>query len=66
MDRLLAQLPPRERTQVWLEAYEENYRGKLLATIDRPATADSDRPSAQLVCCIDVRSEGLRRRFEER
>ena len=65
IDGLLAKLPPRERTQIWQEAYEENYRSSLLHELERPRDETEERPDAQLVCCIDVRSEGLRRKFEE-
>ncbi len=65
IDELLARLPQRERTQVWLEAYEENYRASLLGELERPRDLEESRPDAQLVCCIDVRSEGLRRQFEQ-
>lgn len=65
IDALLAKLPPRERTQVWLEAYEEHYRASLLSELERPRNEREGRPDAQLVCCIDVRSEGLRRSFEQ-
>jgi len=62
---LLEQLPVRERAVVWLEAYEGHYRDELVAQLQRPARpARSARPAAQLVCCIDARSEGLRRHLE--
>ncbi len=62
---LLARLPERERTLVWLDAYESHYRDRLLDDLaaHRPATLP-ERPAAQVVCCIDVRSEGLRRHLE--
>lgn len=54
-----------ERAAVWLDAYERHYRDQLLATMARPTPASSvRRPVAQLVCCIDARSEGLRRHLE--
>ena len=61
--------PPRSRVDehaaVWLEAYERHYRDDLLTSLTRPVPAPSARqPAAQLVCCIDTRSEGLRRHLE--
>lgn len=69
-------VPPADRAGVWLAAYEEHYRAGLLAQLDTvnidtvdgdpvdgPA-APANRPAAQVVCCIDTRSEGLRRHLE--
>lgn len=54
-----------EHAAVWLDAYERHYRDDLLTTMARPMPAPSvRRPAAQLVCCIDPRSEGLRRHLE--
>jgi uncharacterized protein len=54
-----------ERAAVWLDAYERHYRDELLAALARPAPPPPVRPpAAQLVCCIDARSEGLRRHLE--
>jgi len=56
---------PDDHAAVWLDAYERHYRDELLATMARPTPASSiRRPVAQLVCCIDARSEGLRRHLE--
>jgi hypothetical protein len=53
------------RPVLWLEAYERHYRDDLLRRLSRDRRAPSaGRPAAQVVCCIDVRSEGLRRRLE--
>jgi len=54
----------------WLEAWEATYREQLLANLDGAAsTVDtagvSGRPNAQLVFCIDVRSEVVRRHLEQ-
>ncbi|MFI1562333.1 DUF2309 domain-containing protein [Streptomyces sp. NPDC020490] len=64
---LLALLPFTRRALVWLEAYEGHYRDRLLTALNRPLThqQDGDRPVAQVVCCIDPRSEGLRRHLEQ-
>ncbi len=59
------------REAVWLAAHERHWRDDLLDRIASvpappapPAPSSAARPSAQLLCCIDVRSEGLRRQFE--
>jgi uncharacterized protein YbcC (UPF0753/DUF2309 family) len=61
---------------IWLEAWEESYRERLLADVDRATTdratgrtntsadAGEGRPDAQWVFCIDVRSEIIRRHLE--
>lgn len=53
------------REAVWLVAHEQHWRDRLL---DRVASAPVTHPpsdvAAQVLCCIDVRSEGLRRRIE--
>ncbi|WP_447970234.1 DUF2309 domain-containing protein [Nitrospira sp. M1] len=52
---------------VWLEAYEESFRREILQKIvdhRGVATLDDTRPRAQLVFCIDVRSESFRRHIE--
>lgn len=66
---LLAALAPCDATWLalrFLEAEEATYRAQLLARLARatptPATAV---PAAQLVFCIDVRSEPLRRALEQ-
>jgi uncharacterized protein YbcC (UPF0753/DUF2309 family) len=53
--------------RVWLEAWEESYRRDLTARLAAQATAErsaTEKPAAQLVFCIDVRSEVLRRHLE--
>ena len=64
--RVLDGLPAEDRPLVWLDAYESHYRDDLLAALaQRPAPVGRGRPAAQLVCCIDARSEGLRRHLEQ-
>jgi uncharacterized protein YbcC (UPF0753/DUF2309 family) len=62
---------PLMRRQLWLEAYERQYRRQVLdavaarrARIGAPR-ARSARPSAQFVFCIDEREESIRRALEE-
>jgi uncharacterized protein YbcC (UPF0753/DUF2309 family) len=55
--------------RIWLEAWEASYRTRLLDDLHQaaPAAPDSppdERPDAQLVFCIDVRSEVIRRHIE--
>ncbi len=62
---ILAALPVADRLLVWLDAYEGHYRDALLDELaGRPSTEATERPAAQMVCCIDARSEGLRRHLE--
>jgi hypothetical protein len=54
-----------EAATIWLEAWEESWRGKLTTALAAPRPAELPRmPAAQLVFCIDVRSEVLRRHLE--
>lgn len=63
--RILSALPASARPVVWQQAYEAHYRDGLLAALSGPCADQSPRrPRAQLVCCIDTRSEGLRRCIE--
>jgi uncharacterized protein YbcC (UPF0753/DUF2309 family) len=55
--------------EVWLSAWEATYRSELLAPLtDASESLDggsaNDRPDAQLVFCIDTRSEIIRRHIE--
>ena len=64
---VLGRLPVEQRELLWLDAYEGHYRDDLLAQLTgrAPGGASSGgRPAAQLICCIDARSEGLRRHVE--
>ena len=59
--------PPDRHSPVWLEAYEDVFRGKILGKLfaHRGIVPPLDiRPRAQLVFCIDVRSESFRRHIE--
>ena len=63
--RVLAALPVTSRELLWQNAFEANYRDDLLAALTSSAAPDdSDRAHAQVVTCIDTRSEGLRRHLE--
>ncbi len=76
--RWLDAFPLDKHGPVWLEAYEDRYRRRLLdklsaansAYAGNAAAASQDpagspaRPLAQAVFCIDVRSEPLRRHLE--
>lgn len=58
--------PKQPETGLWLEAWEETYRERLaraLAGVDRQRAA-TQAPEAQIVFCIDVRSEVFRRHLE--
>ena len=55
--------------EVWLRAWEATYRGDLVdsltdASASVAAAEDGGRPDAQLVFCIDTRSEIIRRHLE--
>lgn len=65
LSRLLSAFTPDERALVWLDAYEAHYRDPLVNALNHDAPRSGPRPLSQLVCCIDTRSEGLRRHFEE-
>jgi uncharacterized protein len=54
------------RRTIWLSAHEWSFRDRLLARLDTPSSVGEGdrRPDAQLVFCIDVRSEGFRRHLE--
>jgi len=58
-----------ELAGAFLSAWEASYRGELVGTVaaESQSLADgegSDRPDAQLVFCIDTRSEVIRRHIE--
>ncbi|MFP5486705.1 MAG: putative inorganic carbon transporter subunit DabA, partial [Acidimicrobiia bacterium] len=63
---LLAAVPADERPALWLDAQERCFDDRLLTVLDRVDPGHRvERPEAQAVFCIDVRSEGLRRHLEE-
>lgn len=65
VDRILAHLHPAQRPAIWQRAHELAFRSTLLDDLDQqPSRAHATAPTAQVVCCIDVRSEGLRRHLE--
>ncbi len=59
---LLGSVPRRDL--IWLAAYEATYRDSLIGTLAQPASTAQQSLDAQLVCCIDARSEGLRRALD--
>jgi uncharacterized protein YbcC (UPF0753/DUF2309 family) len=63
--RILSAHPVVEHPLTWQRAYELHYRQKLLTSVGsaHPAAAP---PAAQVLFCIDPRSEGLRRHLESR
>ncbi|HUW04114.1 MAG TPA: putative inorganic carbon transporter subunit DabA [Acidimicrobiales bacterium] len=62
---VLAHVPAPTRASAWLEAQERCIDQGLLSLLDRvDAGPTVARPDAQVVLCIDVRSEGLRRHLE--
>jgi uncharacterized protein YbcC (UPF0753/DUF2309 family) len=64
----LNSFPSKRHGPVWLEALERSYsRGLLFKLSDRKqekSNSAQNRPLAQVVFCIDARSEGLRRHLE--
>ncbi|MGH7424830.1 MAG: putative inorganic carbon transporter subunit DabA, partial [Candidatus Methylomirabilales bacterium] len=62
----LDELPPSSHGPIWLQAYERHYWEQLLPLITgnpRP-TRNGTRPRAQVIFCLDVREEGIRRYLE--
>ena len=63
----LDRLPEDRHGPVWLAAYEESYAQRLVSRIAghrREAQPPAVRPLAQLIFCIDARSEPFRRHIE--
>ncbi|WP_148235679.1 DUF2309 domain-containing protein [Thermaerobacter marianensis] len=56
-----------DRRLLWLEAWEETYAARLRRALTAGSPSDGDAkpaPAVQLLFCIDVRSEPLRRHLE--
>ena len=49
---------------LWLKAWEGTWQQKLLGTLEGEAPETPGKPDAQLVFCIDTRSEPIRRHVE--
>lgn len=54
---------------LWLKAWEQTWQNKLIADLNAPSPAEdtsdtTQQPDAQLVFCIDTRSELIRRHVE--
>ncbi|MDA8364523.1 MAG: DUF2309 domain-containing protein [Gammaproteobacteria bacterium] len=67
LGRLLATLTRFERAegQLWLNAQEAHYLNRLAGRLDLSAQPPREkRPFAQILFCIDVRSERIRRHLE--
>ncbi|MGK0276063.1 MAG: hypothetical protein ACI9N0_002451 [Ilumatobacter sp.] len=65
IEQVLSHFEPFDRNAAWLRAQERNVEQHLLSKLDRLDPGTPVRPpDAQLVFCIDVRSEGLRRHLE--
>ena len=59
--------PEVDHSAVWLEAYEDVYRGQLIGRLSAHNSTKhkaESRPRAQLIFCIDARSEPFRRHLE--
>ncbi|MEO1060928.1 MAG: putative inorganic carbon transporter subunit DabA [Actinomycetota bacterium] len=61
---VLGDVPDESRPATWLTAQEIAVNDELLGLLDRADGHTVTTPEAQLVFCIDVRSEGLRRHLE--
>ena len=60
-------LPEEHQGPIWLEAYEDSFRFRFLRRFSAhqpPDASDGERPAAQMIFCIDARSEPFRRHLE--
>ncbi|MGN6445818.1 putative inorganic carbon transporter subunit DabA [Amnibacterium sp.] len=62
--RVAALLDPATRLLLWQTATEITYRDQLFRTLADATHRAGAAPGVQVVCCIDARSEGLRRLLE--
>jgi len=60
----LASMDRDRASSAWLLALEHHYRDELLAQLVPTGAEARSVAHAQVVCCIDVRSEGIRRHLE--
>ncbi len=64
------ELPEKEHGPIWLDAHEHGYIEELICKLKIPSNNKKEessyirRPAAQLMFCIDVRSEPFRRNLE--
>lgn len=68
LDQLLSLLAAfeREEGRMWLEAQESRYMERLISGLSLEDVAQREkRPFAQMLFCIDVRSERIRRHLEK-
>lgn len=67
LETLAKEAPPpgEDYGPVWQEAYELNYRDRLLSLLDNKTRSSADA-KCQMIFCIDVRSEPIRRELEKR
>ena len=61
---ILGLVPESMRASIWLRAQEHHHESRLLHAMTGPPAETAETPDAQVVFCIDVRSEGLRRHLE--
>ena len=64
---LLDDLPSSAHGPVWLEAYEIHYRDRLFTHLSRTRRDPHQigtHPMAQVIFCLDMREEGIRRHLE--
>ena len=62
---ILADVSETQRHAIWQRAQELHFDEGLLTVLDRVDPGNrTERPASQIVFCIDVRSEGIRRHVE--